>query len=586
MKKIIYTITLSFILGLSACQDMFLDLDPLDQKTDVVYFKTPSHFKEYTTGLYGQLIGWQSRYGNIYSHMDAATDLSTYFSQSGDVGTGQIVVASSDDRWKNCFENIRSTNILLEKAKAYSGSQSDIQQYVSEAYFFRAYTYFYLLKFFGGVPIVTQVLDVNSSDLKAPRNSRYEVIDFILSDLNNAISGLPIEQTIPAVDKGRISQWAAKAFKARVLLYEATWRKYNGTKTDFEGSAGPSSDQVNSFLEETITLTEDVMKNGGYELWNYNTQLNNLTSRYLFNLEDGGSNPAALTKATNKEFILYGTYDNVLRPGAINLSWTVWQMYPSRKLIDMFLCTDGLPADKSPQFMGYANVGDEFKNRDYRLEAYIGSPATTKNLDGGTSGYGNQKFATYNYGSYRKDKEESANYPILRLAEVYLIYAEAVIERYGSIDNTQLNKSVNKSRERAGVKALTTELATQYGLDIKSEIRRERAVELFMEGHRFDDLKRWGIAESALNESRCGMVVGDASYPTVFVDNQGNPTSRYKKSTFVWGEEKVETAKGTLTCVVISSKSNHLFSKTHYLWPIPSLQIDKNPNLKQNPGYK
>lgn len=586
MKKIIYALTLSITLGFTSCQDIFLDLDPLDQKTDVVYFKTPSHFKEYTTGLYGQLIGWQSRYGHIYSHMDAATDLSTYFSQSGDVGSGQIVVASNDDRWKNCYENIRATNILLKKATEYQGSQEEIKQYVSEAYFFRAYTYFYLLKIFGGVPIVTEVMDVDSPELKAPRNSRYEVINHILSDLNNAIDGLPIEQTIPSNDKGRISKWAAKGFKARVLLYEATWRKYNGTKTDYEGSAGPSSDQVNSFLDEAITLTEDVIKNGGYELWNYNTQLDNLSSRYLFNLEDGGSNPAQLTKATNKEFILYGTYDYTLRPGAINLSWTVWQMRPSRKLIDMFLCTDGLPADKSDKFMGYKNVGDEFKNRDYRLEAYSGSPSATMNLDGGTSGYGNQKFATYNYGTYRKDKEESANYPVLRLAEIYLIYAEAIIERNGSINNAQLNLSINKLRERAGVKALTTELASLHGLDIKEEIRRERAVELFMEGHRFDDLKRWGIAEDALNESRCGMVVGDASYSTVFVDDQGNPTSRYKKNTYVWGEEKVKTAKGELACVVISSKSNHRFSKTHYLWPIPSMQISRNPNLKQNPGYK
>ncbi|NDV77575.1 RagB/SusD family nutrient uptake outer membrane protein [Dysgonomonas sp. 511] len=586
MKKILYTMAFTLLFGLSACQDTFLDLDPLDQKTDVVYFKTPAHFKEYATGFYGQLIGWQSRYGHIYSHMDAATDLSAYFAQSSDVGTGQIMVGTKDDRWKNSYENIRTVNILLERALEYSGSQSDIAQFVSEAYFFRAYTYFYLLKFFGGVPIVTKVLNTDSPELYGARHSRYEVIDRILSDLDNAIAGLPLEQNISGADKGRVSQWAAKAFKARVLLYEATWRKNNGTKTDYEGSAGPSSDQVNSFLEEAISLSDEVMKKGGYVLWNYNTQLENLSSRYLFNLEDAGSNPAGLTKQTNKEFILYGVYDNVLRPGAINLSWTVWQMYPSRKLIDMFLCTDGLPADKSDKFMGYKNVGDEFKNRDYRLEAYIGSPSPTMNLNGGTSGYGNQKFATYNYGSYRKDKEESANYPVLRLAEVYLIYAEALIERYGQITNAQLNESVNKLRERAGVKGLTTEMAVLHGLDMKEEIRRERAVELFMEGHRFDDLKRWGIAEAALNESRCGMVVGDASYPTVFVDDEGNATSRYAKNTYVWGEEKVETAKGKLSCVVISSKSNHYFSKTHYLWPLPSGQIAKNPSLIQNPGYK
>lgn len=586
MKNFIYkTICGLFLIATFSCEDMFLDLDPLDQKTDVVYFKTPSHFKEYATGLYSQLIGWQSRYGHIYSHMDAATDLSTYFAQSNDVGTGQIAVSSNDDRWKNCYENIRSVNILLEKAKSYPGNQTEIKQFIAEAHFLRAYNYFYLLKFFGGVPIVTAVLDVNSPELMGARNSRYEVIDFILEDLDKSIAGLPLEQNIPAVDKGRVSQWAAKAFKARVLLYEATWRKYNGTRTDFEGSAGPSADMVNTYLEEVVDLTDEIIQKGGYSLWNYNTQLDNMSSRYLFNLEDAGSNPAGLTKESNKEFILYSVYDNVLRPGAINLSWTVWQMRPSRKMIDMFLCVDGLPANKSPQFKGYKNVGDEFINRDYRLGAYIGAPEANMNLDGGTSGYGNEKFAVYNYGTYRKDKEESANYPVLRLAEVYLMYAEALIERYGAITDEQLNQSINKLRERAGVKPLTVKLASDYDLDLKEEIRRERAIELFMEGHRFDDLKRWGIAEVALNESRCGMVVGDANYPTVFVDENGNPTSRYKKNTYVWGEEKVETALGMLNCVVISSKSNHHFAKTHYLWPIPSSQIGRNPNLKQNPGY-
>lgn len=103
------------------------------------------------------------------------------------------------------------------------------------------------MKFYGGVPIVTSVLDVNSPELYGKRNSRYEVVDLILSDLKDAIAGLPLEQNIPATDKGKLSKQAAQAFKARVLLYEATWRKYNGTSTDFEGSAGPASDQVNAF---------------------------------------------------------------------------------------------------------------------------------------------------------------------------------------------------------------------------------------------------------------------------------------------------------------------------------------------------
>ena len=584
MKKIIYTMAFGLLLGFSSCQDMFLDLDPLDSRTDAVYFKEASHFKDYANGFYGQLIGWQSRYGSIYSHLDGSSDLSTYFAYSSDVGRGSIQIPTNDSRWDNCYANIRTVNILLEKAESFPGSQDDIKQYTSEAYFFRAYTYFYLLKFFGGVPVVTTVLDVNSPELFGARNSRYEVVDLILSDLNKAIDGLPKEQNIPATEKGRISYHGAKAFKARVLLYEATWRKYNGTSTDYEGSAGPSSDQVNAFLDEAIALTDDVISNGGYSIWNHNgvSSMQRMSNRYLFNLEDADSNPGGLTKASNNEFIIYGVYDKSLRPGSINLNQTLQKMDVSRKLMDMFVCTDGLPIEKSSRFQGYENPGDEFLYRDNRMKSYVYEPASDMILNDGRSGYKSAKFVATN----RANLEESANYPVLRLAEVYLTYAEALCERNnGEISDAQLSRSINILRNRAGVANLTNDLADNNGLVMLDEIRRERTVEMYMEGCRFDDLKRWGIAERELNQSRCGMVVGNAEYPTAFVNSSGNPTERYAKNTYVWGEEKVQTKFGLLNCTVLDSKTNYNFRKMHYLWPIPQRQIDLNPNLKQNRGY-
>ena len=274
MKKIkTYILICACSLGFSSCVNTFLDLEPLDSKTDLIYFKTPQHFREYANGLYGQLLGWQSGYGSIFEHMDAASDLSTCFRYSSGLGTGTMGIPNSDGRWGNCYGNIRATNQMFEKAtSSYTGNLADIQRELAEAHFFRAYNYFYLLKFYGGVPIVTSVLDVNSPELYGKRNSRYEVIDLILSDLKDAIAGLPLEQNIPATDKGKLSKQAAQAFKARVLLYEATWRKYNGTSTDFEGSAGPASDQVNAFLEECIQLSETVMNDAAYSLWNYNNE--------------------------------------------------------------------------------------------------------------------------------------------------------------------------------------------------------------------------------------------------------------------------------------------------------------------------
>lgn len=589
MKKIYYVLIGGLLALSTSCQKQFIDLSPQDQITETLFFKQPSDFKAYSTSFYSQLMGWASPYGgnSVFQNMDVATDLSTYFNFSSDVGRGTISPLTSDNRWDNNYKNIRIVNILLQKAASYTGGGS-ISQYVGEAYFFRAYAYYNLLKFYGGVPIVTTVLELNSPELTAARNSRYEVVDQILSDLSAAINNLPAEQNIAAADKGRISKWAAEAFKAQVELYEATWRKYNGRTTDFAGSAGPASDQTATFLADAVALSQDVMSNGGYSLWNYNStpSILNQSYTYLFNLEDAASNPAGLTKATNNEFILYGVYDYTLRRGGQSVSFTSMQMLPTRKMIDMFLCTDGLPPEKSPLFKGYHQVGDEYQNRDLRLTGYVNPvPASGSIALIGLGGYGNLKFVSYHYGSYRADGQESFNFPIIRLAQVYLTYAEALYELNGAITDAQLDASINKIRDRAGVAHLSNALVNTNGLNMLNEIRRERTLELYHEGFRFDDLKRWGIAESALNPSRCGEVVGGASYSTEFRTSSGAATSLYKPNNYVWGEESVATPAGALNCVVLDGAANHTFAKKHYLWPLPLDQISANPNLKQNPGY-
>ena len=583
MKKITYILACACMMGLTSCADTFLDLEPLDSRTDAVYFKKPEHFREFANGFYGQLLGWRS---GIMEHMDLQSDLVN--SRNGNqayLGYGTLTLGYDDARWDH-YNNIRTCNILLQRGEAYSGNQSEIDPYLGEAYFFRAYNYFYLLKYFGGVPIITVPLDTDSPELQKPRNSRYEVADLILSDLQNAISRLPKEQNIATSDKGHISEQGAKAFKARVLLYEATWRKYNKTSTDYEGSADPKSDQVNEFLEESISLSKDVLDDEVFRIWNHNNELDNLSSRYLFCLEDG-SQTGGYGKDSNKEFIIYSVFDRVLNAGAFSLNNEMNYIYPTRKFIDMFVCTHGMPTTNNEQFKGYQNVTDEYQNRDYRLMAYVGGPAESI---GSTSGYGDQKFRNPIVG----DKKESANYPVLRLAEVCLNYAEAIMERYGEISDTELNNSINKLRGRAGIQGLKNELVAKIQQHISDktvaqvmldEIRRERAVELFMEGFRFDDLKRWGIAEKELNQSRCGMVVGNAEYPTVFVDENGNATSRYTPGIFTKGTEEVETGEGKLPCVVLLKSTDCQFSKADYLWAIPRDQINLNPNLIQNPGY-
>ncbi|WP_140487276.1 RagB/SusD family nutrient uptake outer membrane protein [Flavobacterium sp. GSA192] len=592
MKNIVTTLVLSSVLLFTSCQSDYLDLEPLDAQTEASYFKTPANFKAASNDFYNKMVSWRSVDGsNIYNFMDFGTDLT---SLSQEEGRGNTVEAVSDIYWRNPYKYIRANNILLNAADKYQGDKAAIAQYVAAAKFFRAWHHFFLLKRYGGVPIVTTVVDINDEVLYGKRNSRYEVMNQILKDLSEAIPDLPLEQNISGADKGHLSKWAAEAFKARVLLYEATWEKYVGTTTDGDGittGAGSEGAAANTtaYLEEVIALTKDVMSNGGYQLWNYNSQLNNFSMYYLFNLEDAGSNPAGLDKSTNKEFILYNKYDFGLLQAGTNLSHTVGsRLAPSRKFMDMFLCTDGLPVDKSPLFQGYVKVGDEYKNRDYRLTSYFVDLATDAIPVSGAiklfgpggdsgSGYANRKFRAYKYGTYRAANTESADYPQIRLAEVYLMYAEALYELNGSITDAQLNESINLIRQRAGLPALTNAFVAANGLNMLDEIRRERAIELFGENSRYDDLKRWGIAEQVLNEPILGSVIQGTDY-------QGN-SAIYKPASYPYGELSVATGKGNLNALLLDPAANRNFQRKHYLFPLSTTQQQLNTKLLQNPGY-
>lgn len=575
------------LISLTACEKEFLDLERPDALSETAYYKTPDHFKAAANDLYKSLWAWGDAQGLL---LDRGSDLNAI--PTG-YGQGNINPPNTDNVWTRSYENIRKSNVLLEKANEYSGAPEGIAQYVAAAKFFRAYHYFFMLQRFGGVPIVTSKLDVNSPELYSERNSRYEVLFHVKSDLEAAIAGLPNEASIASSDKGHISKEAAQSLLAKSLLFEATWEKYVGTTTDGDGTTnGAGSEKptgypsVNEMLQQAAVLSKSVMDGGAFVLWDQNVKLKNLTMYYLFNLEDAGSNPAGLDKSTNKEFILYSKYDVVLRKGGTNISHASYYSSINQNFLDMFLCTDGLPIDKSTKFKGYKSNYEQWSDRDYRLYAYAGGNeqkvelpvVTPKLLDGGFP-YWNRKFRSYNYPNYRQATQESSDFSIIRLAEVYLTYAEALYELNGAITDAQLNESLNKVRGRAGVAPLTNLLATTYSLNILEEIRRERTVELFQENTRFDDLKRWGMAEEVLNAPIFGPIIEGTDYE--------NNSALYIPSKYQFGEAiKPYTGKGPKRALVVDPSSNRSWTRKNYLSPIPVEEINLNKDkLLQNPGY-
>lgn len=594
MKKIINIILPCFMVFLaSSCQDDFIDLTPPATVTVDAYYTKASQYEENANSFYTQMVALRpTGSSNVADFMDHGSDLTSYTEGSHqDYSRGVITPSQSDIYWNNSYTYIRANNVLLERAETYPGEASEIEEYVAIAKFFRAWNYYLLVQRFGGVPLITSALDTDSPELFFPRNSRYEVVAQVLKDLDEAIPYLRLEQSIGASEKGKLSKSAALAFKARVQLYEATWMKYVGTTTDGDGvangagSAGYDVANIDVYLQDAVTSLKTVMDEGGFELWNYNSVLDNMSSFYLFNLEDEDSNPAGLNKATNKEFILYNKYDFLLFQGNNGITAGArGRLQPSRRMMDMFLCLDGKSINDSPLFEGYVSASDEYQNRDYRMKAYFADYNTYEvPVDGSveikaqlSSGYYNQKFCSYNYGEYRETKQESYDFPQIRLAAVYLMYAEALVELNESLTDDQMAESINKVKARAGLPGISNSILAANGMNIKDEIRRERTIELYAENSRFVDLKRWGLAEDSLGDPIVGAVIEGTDY-------EGN-LALYNPNAYNFGEISVSTGSGMLNALLLDAASNRNFAKTHYLYPLPTVEVGKTEML-QNPGY-
>lgn len=674
MKTIINRLIIlsAVTLSLAACSD-FLDKEPLSQGTEAVVFKTPEHFEQAANALYN-LEGWKNHDGKAnYDNFDKNLDI------SGVSSNGGTSAPEGNYQWNKPYEFIRGCNILLQKAEQYAGDESGIAKSVGTAFFFRAWQHYYLLRLFGGVPIVDHILDVNDPVLKGARKSRYEVANFIMADLRKAISMLPQEKTIGASEKGKVSQEAAKSFLARVLLYEATWEKYvPGISYDLDGDgintgSGTVKPQgyptIESMLTEAKKLSAEVIaeaETGTYELW---SKCDSLSYFYLFNIDDKGGNLPNFKgagKGTNKEFIFSVKYDYDLKRGGINLSHTVFTGQAvgiSSVFGESFLCRNGLPirisytgnvadAQNNPNFLGYNNFINEYRNRDYRFVSCTSLPDRTiwssKTEDGRQltslgnpypeavfpkpsdkldlsdpaynskrlicipiirgnsthSGYGCRKYGIE--GANRGDNTESADFPLIRLAEVHLIYAEATVELgNGAISDADLNFSINKNRKRAGVASLTNALIVNVWdagywdykqgktvckkMNMLDEIRRERACELFGEGFRADDLKRWGIAHVNLVGQQLGRKIYGTAYMTAKANDVtyfGEPAYYPEKHPLLYGiYEGSGPNDPDYGRSIAALKGNLLFIQRDYLTPIPLEQIRLNPSLIQNPGW-
>lgn len=571
MKKALRNIIIA--LGTAVLAVSCMDLEPKAQLADGHVWSNAKNYALFANQFYGWTRDFQgSDYMNGVSdgpHSDFRSDLLVGTNENV-FNKGTNTIPATDGNYGRLYKSIYYTNLLLKNAADFA-DKGAIKTPMGEAYFFRAYCYFELVQLYGDAILVKEPIDLDNEKLYGKRDNRLDVIKSCVNDLKNAAELLP---ETPA-EAGRVSKYTAYAFLSRVALYEGTWQKYHNNNTS----------EAKALFQTAADAAEQVMNCGQYELF-YSDALGGRDSyRYMFILENVQCNPAGLTKADNKEYILAKRHDEVLKKIGLNITHaTASAFYPTRKLANMYRCQDGLPISKSPLFKGYSTMTSEFDNRDNRMNGtLLKMDQKYWNNDGSwrtawddtdlvtalsANVRSNTGYSTYKWATERQvaDASEGYDFPVIRLAEIYLNYAEAVYELNGKITDEQLDASLNLVRRRSNptMTKLSNNLVSANGLDMLEEIRAERTVELFHEGFRIDDLKRWKTAETEMPGNRIGILWKGTQFESKWT-NQSNPLD----------------ADG---CVI--KYGDCVWDQKHYLLPLPSDERQLNPQLGQNKGWE
>ena len=568
--NVIYSIL--FVFFLSSCAKDFLDHKPLDAIGNDNFWKTPKDLEMYVDQFY-PIFPNETR--NDMNLLDGNSDnLIQVGFNSTLAGTG--VLSATDANWSSNWTNIRSVNYFFKNYQTVSGSFDLMKQFVGEAYFFRAYFYFALVRRYGDVPWINKVLEGNSEELYLARSPRNIIIDSVLADLDNAIS---LMNTKGKGSPSRLNSQVALLFKSRVSLFEGTWEKYHAG-TPF----GVANSDASKYLKIARDAAKEVIDGGLYDV--YSTGNPNIDYARLFGQNDYSANP---------EVLFWKKWDKAL--GLVRWTPSIWGngMGVTKELVDTYLSIDGLPISISPLYAGDATLSTVVKNRDPRLAQSIWVPGDYVNIlaTGDTTKFEKsdiQQTGSYlNVTGYQLKKysnmwgdnlkvnyyESEIGSIIFRYAEVLLNYAEARAE-LGEITQTDLDLTINKLRDRVGVPHLSLgSITPDPNWDypqlspIINEVRRERRVELSFEGLRLDDLLRWRAHSIFVNERSLGAKFVQADYPNMVV-----------------GTNVYVDTNGYIDAYQKALPAGYGFKPDRdYLSAIPTNELTLNENYTQNPGW-
>jgi hypothetical protein len=566
---------LSLILISSSCNE-YLETEPVNMLTNEMVISNKSAFQAQMAVIYTRM--YFERF-SVYLDMNTNQLVNCVSGQNVSLDAGSTFTENADemDIWNRCYTVIRDLNILIEawpNVTAFTGAEKD--NVFGELRFLRAYTYFKLVRGYGGVPLITETMKIPESgdvnELQFPRNKEVEIWKYVEDEMTAAIDLMSASG-----NEFRINKWSGLAFKSRAMMYAASVAKYSTIQLD--GILGLPASDANHYFESARDAAKKVIETGPYRLYNLNPDKAQNYQKLFFD-----------ESAANKERIFVTAYYWPVKTSPVDRN-TAPYAHRSSQGYGSYVCTtldmvdqyeyinnrDGKlqMKDASGKYIVYDKAIDIFKDKDPRFFATVLSPGSpwkgailevygNKYVDGkeatgqGSSGIGPPEATSTGF-CMAKWSDPNPPRPIsgnssevdkqaIRYAEVLLNYAEAQMELG---NEPEARKYVNQVRNRAGIQELA-----EVTMD---DVRRERYVELAFEDVCYWDWKRWRIFHTKM-----------FSTPTRGLWPMWDPNN----NKYVFKEFNLAA---------------NLFTRTYqphrYYFSIPAGVRNANLKLVQNPGY-
>ena len=534
---------------------------------------------------------WTNQFYTLLDEPDASAG--TNADDMIDKGMGQVIEgtrsAASETGWS--WTKLRHINYFLQHSSN-CDDETARNQYNGVAQFFRAYFYFVKVRRYGDVPWYDQVLGSEDQELLVKaRDSREFVMNQVLKDFQDAATSLPTKST--ETRNTRVTKWAALAFASQAALYEGTYRKYHGL------------DNYERYLEIAASTARQFIDESGFSLYKEGTE----PYRDMFCADNAKTTEVVLARAYN--------FEGLQLSHSVQFSIANLQMGFTRRFMNHYLMADGTRfTDKQ----GYETMfyTDEVKNRDPRLQQtvlcpnYIQKGETTVTANDLTAYCGYRPIKFVGTKDHDGAAKSTSDWPLMRAAEVYLNYAEAKAE-LGTLKQEDLDISINKIRERAKMPDLNltdansnpdpylaacypnVEQGTNKGVIL--EIRRERTIELVMEGLRQWDLFRWKEGKQMFNHYVPYYGIYVPGVGTYDMDGDGKPDLEIYETTATSQcdnnkklDKDIYLSNGTSGYIIGFPKVTYgkdWKEERDYLWPIPADQrVLTQGILTQNPGWE